>query len=80
MKTKTIKNVDDETWRNLKMLSAKNNVKLGVLLKLMIKEFEKDNKKFWNSLLNNERLLSEGEAKDMLVLSSNLRKERGFRE
>lgn len=80
MEIKTIRNVDDETWKNFKVLSTKAGVSMAILLKLMVSEFEKINKKFWSSFLSGEKLLTDEEAEDMIKISIGLRKERGFRE
>jgi len=80
MEVKTIKDVDEETWREFKAIAAKNNVKMSSLLKIMIKEFEKNSKDFWNEILNGEKLMSDKEAEEMKILTIKLRKEKGFRE
>ncbi|OIO41307.1 hypothetical protein COU56_02335 [Candidatus Pacearchaeota archaeon CG10_big_fil_rev_8_21_14_0_10_31_9] len=80
MEIKTIKNVDEETWREFKVIAAKNNVKMSALLKMMIKEFEKNNKNFWNEILNGEKLMTDREAEEMKRITANIRKEKGFRE
>ena len=66
METKTIKNVDEETWREFKTLSVKNNLKMSLLLKIMIKEFEKNSEKFWNKILKGGKNLSDNEANEMM--------------
>lgn len=80
MELKTIRNVDEETWRMFKMLSARAGVGMGTLLRIMVTEFEKNNKKFWSSLLNQKRILSDEEARDIININEGLRKERGFRD
>ena len=80
MEVKTIKDVDEETWREFKAIAAKNNVRMSSLLKIMIKEFEKNSKDFWNEILNGEKLMSDKEAEEMKILTIKLRKEKGFRE
>jgi len=80
METKCIKDIDEETWREFKSLAAKNNLKMAALLKTMVKEFEKNNKKFWDEILNNKRLLSDKEAEDIEKIIKEGRKEIGFRD
>jgi len=80
MEIKTIRNVDEETWRNFKMLASKLGLSMSILLKMMVKEFGKNNKKFWRELFNIGKLLSDEEAEDMIKISERLREERGFRE
>lgn len=80
MEIKTIKDVDEETWSNFKALAAKNNLKMSLLLKMMINEFEKKSEVFWDKILKGGKKLSDKEAKDMLKIIEDSRKERGFRE
>ena len=79
MKTKTLRNVDEETWKNFKTLAAENNVSIPSLLKAMVSEFGKNSQKFWFSLLNGDKLLSDNEAEALIKIAHNLRKEKGFR-
>ena len=80
MKKKTIKNVDEETWREFKNISAKNNLKMSLLLKIMKKEFEKNSENFWNKILKGGKNLSDNEANEMMNIVLDSRKEKGFRE
>ena len=80
METKCIKDVDEETWREFKTLAVKNNLKMAVLLKIMIKEFEKNNRKFWDEILYGEKLMTDKEAEEMIKITRDFRKERGFRD
>ena len=75
MEVKTIKDVDEETWRKFKAIAVKNNVRMSSLLKLMIKEFEKNSKDFWDEILNGEKLMSDKEAEEMKILTIKLRNE-----
>jgi len=75
MEVKTIKDVDEETWREFKAIAAKNNVRMSSLLRIMIKEFEKNSKNFWNEILNGEKLMNDKEAEEMKILTIRLRKE-----
>jgi hypothetical protein len=77
---KTIKNVDEETWRDFKVLAAKSNLKMALLLKIMIKEFEKKSEESWNKILKSGKNLSREESEGMMKVTEKLRKERGFRE
>lgn len=80
MEVKTIRNVDEKTWRDFKVLSAEYGISMAFLLKLMINDFKKNNKSFWSTFLNQGNVLSEEEAKYMFKVSKDMRKERGFRE
>lgn len=79
MTIRTIKDVDDETWRKLKMLSAEHDATMGKIIKKITDDYEERNKKFWNSILKGERYLTDKEAEEHEALVKKLRKERGFR-
>lgn len=77
---KTIKEIDDETWSEFKSMAAKNKMKLGVFFKSILKEHEKTSKNFWKEILNEEKILSDEEAKDINEIIKINRKEYGFRK
>lgn len=79
MGTKTIKAVDEETWRKLKILSAEENEKMGKLIKNITDDYIKNKKSTWDKILRGEKILSDNEADDMIEIVKKLRKERGFR-
>jgi len=79
MKVRTIKNVDDETWKLMKELSARRKMKMGALLKEIVKEHKTKPAKTWSIILNGKPLLTEREAKEMLKTVAKLRKESGYR-
>ena len=79
MVTKTIKDVDEETWRKLKMLSAEHDATMGKILKKIIDDYEDRSRKFWDKILKGEKYLSEKEASEHEALVKKLRKEYGFR-
>ena len=54
METKCIKDVDEETWKDFKSLAIKNNMKMSILLKIMVNEFEKNLIEFRQSLIRSE--------------------------
>jgi len=80
MEIKCIKDVDEETWRNFRALAIKNKIKMSILLKIMIDEFEKNNKKFWEEILYGEKLMSDKDAEEMSKITKKMRKERIFRD
>jgi len=80
METKCIKYVDEETWKKFKNLAEKNKINMSVLLGVMVNEFEKSNRKFWDEILNWNKLLTDEEADEMIKITKEFRKERGFRE
>ena len=79
MEVKSIKNVDKETWKNFRELAEKNNIKMSVLLKLMVNEYEKNSKELWNEILSRKKSLNNEEARDIEIITKKIRKERGFR-
>ena len=80
METKSIKNVDEETWKDFKTLALKNNMKMSILLKIMVNEFEKNSKDFWKEILSRKKSLTDEEADDIGNIVKKMRKERGFRD
>ena len=79
MENKCIKNVDEETWNDFRDLALKNNMKMSILLKIMVSEFEKNSKDFWKEILSRKKSLTNEEADDIENIVKNIRKERGFR-
>ena len=79
METKCIKNVDEETWKNFRILAVKNNIKMAVLLKIMINEFEKNSVDFWKEILSRKKALTDEEADNIEAVVKKIRKEEGFR-
>ncbi|KHO48353.1 MAG: hypothetical protein QT00_C0001G0371 [archaeon GW2011_AR5] len=79
MATKTIKDVDEETWRKLKMLSAEHDATMGKIIKKITDDYEERNRRFWDDILHGEKILSDKEADEMESFVKKLRKEKGFR-
>ena len=79
MTTRTIRDVDEKTWRKLKIMSAEHNAKMGELVKRMADEYEKRSKDVWKHILDHEKLITDKEAEEMLNTVKKLRKEQGFR-
>lgn len=80
MENKCLKGVDEETWRDFKALAIKNNIKMSILLKIMVSEFNRNNRKFWEEILYGEKLMSDKNAEEMLKITKNIRKEKCFRD
>lgn len=80
MEVKTIKDVDEETWKKFRVMATQNNLKMAILLKMMINEFERNSGDFWKNILKRDKDLSEKEAENMVKVLSESRKEYGFRE
>lgn len=80
METKCIKDVDEGTWKEFRALAIKNNMKMSILLKIMVNEFEKNSKDFWREILSRKKSLTDKEANDIENIVKKIRKERGFRD
>jgi len=80
MAVKTIKDVDEKTWRKLRTMSIENNIKMGTLLKTMTEDYEKRSGVFWKAVLEGEKILSDKEADEIRAVTESLRKEPGFRK
>ena len=80
METRSIKGVDEDTWRKFKELSVKNNLKMSFLLKMMVDKFEAEGRNFWKKILSGEKNLTDKEAEKMMKVVFESRKEYGFRE
>ena len=79
MTTRTIKNVDDETWQKLKVLSAEHDTTMGKILKKITNDYDEKNRKFWDKILKGEKIITDKEAREHKALVKKLRKEYGFR-
>ena len=79
MTTRTIKDVDEETWRKLKALSAEEGEKMGQMIRTITDSYAEKKKSVWEDILNSGKILSDKEADDMEKISRRMRKERGFR-
>ena len=79
MENKCIKNVDEETWKDFRALAVKNNLKMAILLKIMVNEFEKNSRDFWKEILSRKRSLTNKEADEIESNVKKIRKEEGFR-
>ena len=75
MPTKTIKDVDDETWRKLKVLSAEHDTTMGKILKKITEDYNERNRNFWDNILKGEKIITDKEAKEHEDLVKKLRKE-----
>ncbi len=79
MATKTIKDVDERTWRTLKGISADFNMPMGRLLDKMVEEYSTSGREFWKTILEHEKILTDKEAEELIEVGKLVRKERGFR-
>lgn len=78
---RTIKGVDEETWKKFKTLAADQQITMSKLLRAMIEEYRKKRvNKFWESILHGEKLISDKEAEEMHAFTKKLRKEWGYRK
>jgi len=79
MKIRTIKNVDDETWKQLKEMARRRRLKMGALLKEIAMEYKKRPSDSWNNILNVRPILAKEQAEAMLKMVVKIRKESGYR-
>ena len=79
MKTRTIKGVDDETWKLLKETANKRRLKMGTLLKEISMAYKKRPSDSWNQILYGKRVITKKEAEALLKMVKELRKESGYR-
>ncbi|MDP1695293.1 MAG: hypothetical protein Q8L29_00065 [archaeon] len=79
MEVKTIKGISGEKWIKFKSLAAEKNVPLGVLFGMMLESYYRRADSLWNKVLNEEKVLSDSEAEEMVSAIKKIRKERGFR-
>jgi len=78
-KVKTIRNVDEETWIELKTLAVQHRLALGILLKKMIDSYKKNTRETWDKILNSGKILTDKEAEDLEKITRSMRKEKGWR-
>jgi len=79
MPTKTIKDVDEDTWRKLKVLSAEQDMRVGKLLRNITENYIKKRNQVWAKILEGKKILSENEAREIEKVVKKLREEHGFR-
>ena len=77
--TKTIRAVDEMTWRKLRAMSAEQNLPLGRLLERIAEDYETRSRDVWKRILDGEKILSDKEAEGLLTFVKELRKEYRFR-
>ncbi|MBI2629744.1 hypothetical protein HYW76_01455 [Candidatus Pacearchaeota archaeon] len=80
MENKCIKDVDEKTWKDFKAIAIKNRIKMSILLKIMVNEFERNSKNLWGKILSRKKSLTNKEAEDIENIVRKIRKERGFRD
>lgn len=79
MKIRTIKNVDEETWKLIREISRKEKLKMGSLLKEMVNEYKSKRSPAWDRILLSKPILTKKEAEGMLKTVKKFRKESGYR-
>jgi len=80
MPVKTIKNVDDETWRKMREISQRKKLKMGGLLRDMVNLYSKNKGDTIRSIIPKKPILTEKEAEDMKRIVKKIRSEYGFRQ
>jgi len=79
MKVRTIKDVDEETWKTIREMARREKLKMATLLREMAKEYRSKPSAAWNRILNTKPMLTKKEAAAMLKTVAKLRKESGYR-
>ncbi|MGH9921556.1 MAG: hypothetical protein ACRD38_02270 [Nitrososphaerales archaeon] len=79
MKTRTVKDVDEETWKLLKQMAKRRRLRMGTLLKEIAVEYKKKPSDSWKKILHAKPLLTETQARGMLKTVAKIRKESGYR-
>jgi hypothetical protein len=77
---RTIRNVDDGTWNELKSLSRRYKLPMGRLLSKMVGTYKNKADEQWDQILGFGKILSDKEANEMQKIVVRMRKEYGFRE
>jgi predicted DNA-binding ribbon-helix-helix protein len=79
MKVRTIKDVDERTWRIFKESATRKNMKMGILLRHLANDYERNELKSFSSFVPKIPILSEAEARELENTTKAIRKEHGFR-
>jgi hypothetical protein len=79
MTLKTVKDIRDEKWAEIKRLAARQKIKIGRLIENMVDVYGKHEEDVWNRVLSGERNLSDKEAEDMKKVVAGLRKDKWFK-
>lgn len=77
---KTVRNVNESTWAEIKSIAARHRVPIGIVLDRIIRTYNKNSNETWSKILNPEKILSDKEANEMYDVVIKLRKEHGFRK
>ncbi|MBU0758298.1 MAG: hypothetical protein KKF44_09590 [Nanoarchaeota archaeon] len=78
---KTIKGVDNTSWAEFKSMAAENNKNMGDFFSDLVKFYkERKAKKFWDDILNGEKLLSDKDADKIKILVKEMRSDYGYRD
>ncbi len=80
MKVRTIKDVDEETWRFLKEMARRRGLKMGTFLKEIALGYRKRPSDSWSKILHAKPILSKKDAEGMLRAVAEMRNESGYRD
>ncbi len=80
MRVRTIKNVDDETWKLIRTIARREKLKMSDLLKDMAREYTAKPSAAWSKILNVKPILTSKEANEMKKIVKEIRHEYGFRK
>ncbi len=76
---KNIKGIDDETWAHFKSLAAQHKMKAANMFRILLEEYEKNTKNFWDDIFAHKSIFTDKEYEEMKARMKELRKEYGWR-
>tara|TARA_Y100000310_G_C20328989_1_gene644353 strand:+ start:266 stop:511 length:246 start_codon:yes stop_codon:yes gene_type:complete len=77
---KTLKGVNDRTWKKFKHIAARNKVNMGALFEKMVSTFDEREEAAWNAILETEPIFTTKEAETAKKEILAMRREWGFRQ
>jgi hypothetical protein len=79
MTVKTVRNIKEETWQEIKTEAAKRSMNMNDYFDHMLKSSKKYEKLIWDHVLHPPKNLTNKEAEEMKKHVKKLRSEKGFR-
>ena len=77
---KTIKGINDGTWRKFKSIARKSKIKMGALFEKMVRNYDEREEAAWNRVLHADPIFTESEAEIAKKEILSMRREWGFRQ
>ncbi len=79
MAVKTVRDIKEETWQEIKTEAAKRGMNMNKYFDHMLESSKKYDEMIWDHILNHPKNLTDKEATEMKKYVKELRKEKGFR-